>query len=96
MVNIPNIPTINTIEFSAKAQDIYKQIKGQLEIKHKEKFVAIEPDSGDYFLGNDQMGAVSKAKEKHPDKIFYLIKIGHEAVISMSSRFKPVNYGNIL
>jgi len=96
MVNIPNIPTINTIEFSAKAQDIYKQIKGHLEIKHKEEFVAIEPDSGDYFLGSDQMEAMSKAKKKHPDKIFYLIKIGHEAVISMSSRFKPVNYGNIL
>lgn len=96
MTNIPNIPTVNTIEFSAKAQDIYKQIKNQLEKDHKEEFIAIEPDSGDYFLGGDQMEAVTKAKKKYPDKIFYLIKIGHEAVITMSSRFKPINYGNIL
>jgi hypothetical protein len=95
MAKILNIPTINTLEFSAKAQNIYKQIKNQLEKDHKDEYVAIEPDSGDYFLGNDQIEVITKAKKKYPNKIFYLIKIGHEAVITMSSRFKPINYGSI-
>jgi len=95
MAKILNIPTINTLEFSTKAQNVYKQIKNQLEKDHKDEYVAIEPDSGDYFLGNDQIEVITKAKKKHPNKIFYLIKIGHEAVITMSSRFKPINYGSI-
>lgn len=46
--------------------------------RHKGKLAAIEPRSGDYFLGDDLLQAVNRARQKHPGLIFYVVRIGHE------------------
>ncbi len=74
------IVSINMHEFAAKGRQVYKQIQTDLEAKHKGKIVAIEPESGDYFLGRTIGEAGNKAKKKYPDKIFYFARIGHRAV----------------
>lgn len=38
---------------------------------------AIEPDTGSYFLGKTLIEALKKAREQHPDKIFYSVRIGY-------------------
>lgn len=42
-----------TEELCSKGEKIYAEIKKKLEPTLKNKFVAIEVDSGDYFVGND-------------------------------------------
>ena len=44
------------------------------------RIAVIEPDSGDYFLGDTLTEVLRKARKKYPDKVFYSIRIGHDYV----------------
>ena len=45
-----NNPDID--QFVQAAEEIYAtQLQAVLELEHMDEFVAIEPESGDYFLG---------------------------------------------
>jgi len=61
-------------------KEIYNRIREKLEPEHKGEIVAIEVDSGDYFLGRTVMEATSEARKKHPDKVFYFVRVGFPAV----------------
>jgi len=60
-----------------RAEQIYRKIKGKIE---NDKIVAIEPESGDYFIGADVDEALDKGKERHPDREFLLKRVGAKAV----------------
>ncbi len=63
------------------------KLKALLEPEYKGMFVAIEPDSGDYFLGARMIEAALKAKEKHPDKLMFFVRVGFPtATVSRSPR----------
>jgi len=47
------------------------------ESKNKGKIVAIDLDSGEYFIGVSELEAYKKAIKKHPGKIFIFKRIGH-------------------
>jgi hypothetical protein len=59
--------------FAAKAKGVYEKIKGELE--GKEGLVAIEPESGDYFVGQTLGQANEAAFAKHPDRWVYFMRI---------------------
>ena len=64
----------------SRAKEIYvRQLKADLEQKHMDQFIAIEPESGDYFIGESFDKAVKLARSKHPSKISHTIRIGHAA-----------------
>jgi hypothetical protein len=50
------------------------------EVKRKGLIAAIEPKTGDYFLGKSTLEAVQKGCEKYPGTIPYCIRIGYPAV----------------
>jgi hypothetical protein len=41
--------------------------------------IAIEVDSGKYFMGDDLAEARRKAETTFPDKIFYFKRVGYKA-----------------
>lgn len=62
---------------AAKGETIYAtRLKVHLEPAHVGEYVAIEVDSGDYFLGPTLVEAGQKARAKYPDKVFHFIKLG--------------------
>lgn len=63
-----------------KGRNIYKRLKSGLEKKYKGKIIAIEPDSGGYIIGKDELDAALKAQHKFPGKIFDFFRIGYAAV----------------
>ena len=69
-----------------KGRAIFKKISGELEGDYRGKFVAIEVDSGDYFVGDTVIEADEQAKEEYPDKIFYLGRIGYRTAFSFHGR----------
>ena len=72
---------IDKDEIALKGQEIYdKTLKEELERDHRGEIVAIEVDTGDYFLGERGIEAIRKAREKYPNAVFYLVKIGFPAV----------------
>jgi hypothetical protein len=61
------------------------KLKALLEPQYTGMFAAIEPDSGDYFLGRRMIEAVLKAEEQHPDKLVFIVRIGFPTAVSMKS-----------
>ena len=59
------------------------KLQAVLEPQHPNRFVAIEPESGDYFLGDTFDEAVKAAKSKHPSRLSHTIRIGHRAAFHM-------------
>ncbi len=59
---------------------IYADIKRSYEPANNGKFLAIDVDSKDVFMADTSSGAVELAKDAHPDKVFYVVKIGSSAV----------------
>jgi hypothetical protein len=61
-----------------RAKQIYaNQLKTDLECQHMDRFVAIEPESGEYFLGDTFDEAVKSARTKYPSRLSHTIRIGH-------------------
>ena len=61
-----------------RAKRIYaEQLRDVLEPQHRNRFVAIEPESGEYFLGDTFDEAVNSARAKHPSRLSHTIRIGH-------------------
>ncbi len=74
----------HTLAFDRKAQAIYqKKLKPKLEGKYKGRIVAIDVESGDYFVGKTVLDAIEKGRKKHPRKMFYAVRIGYPAVHSL-------------
>jgi hypothetical protein len=67
-----------------RAKRIYtEQLRAVLEPQHRNRFVAIEPESGEYFLGDTFDEAVRSARAKHPSRLSHTIRIGHRAALHM-------------
>ncbi|HWY86152.1 MAG TPA: hypothetical protein VNX28_05485 [Gemmataceae bacterium] len=63
-----------------RARRIYaNQLQTELETRHMNRFVAIEPESGEYFLGDTFDEAVKSARTKYPSRLSHTIKVGHRA-----------------
>jgi len=60
-----------------KAKALYNQYRPYLE-KWRGKYVAIDPISGDYFIGNTPTDAIRAAKQKYPEREFWVVKIGYD------------------
>jgi hypothetical protein len=67
-----------------RAKRIYAaQLRAVLEPQHLNRFVAIEPESGEYFLGDTFDEAVEAARAKHPSSLTHTIRIGHPAALHL-------------
>jgi dephospho-CoA kinase len=65
------------INLLGRGQYIYnKTLKGVLEPQHNGQFVAIETQSGRYFLGNTRTEVLMTAHAQMPDARFFLTRIG--------------------
>jgi len=58
-----------------------EKIKAQVEPRLTGKYLAIEPDSGEYFVGETMGEAGERAREKYPQKRFHLKKVGFRAAV---------------
>jgi hypothetical protein len=73
-----------THDLIAKARRIYdERYKPALEATHMHSFVAIEPESGDYFLGPTLSDAAEACHAVHPDRRACVLRVGHRAAVHM-------------
>jgi hypothetical protein len=73
-------------EISQQGQRILETLLQELKEKHLGRFIAIEVDSGEYFLGDTAVEATRKAQAKHPGKIFFLGRVGYRAAYTFKGR----------
>ena len=68
-----------------RAKRIYiERLQAALELQHCGRFVAIEPESGDYFLGDTFDEAVKLARVRHPDRLSHTVPVGHRAAFHLA------------
>ena len=70
--------------YIARARAIYDSLLDELISNHPNWYIAIEPDSGDYFLNADKDAAKQSARQKHPGRLtctFQLIPVEHRKKI---------------
>jgi hypothetical protein len=61
-----------------RAKRLYaERLQAALESRHRDRFAAIEPESGEYFLGDTFDEAVKAAWAKYPSRLSHTIRIGH-------------------
>ena len=64
----------------SRAKQIYAdRLQHELEANQKNRFVAIEPESGEHFLGDTFDQAVQSARQKFPSRLSHTIRVGHAA-----------------
>ncbi len=65
------------IDRLGEGEEIYRRkLKKKLEPKYNGKIIAIEVESGKYFLGDTEIEATQKARAAFPDKIFFFMRVG--------------------
>jgi hypothetical protein len=81
--------TENSNDIALRAEAIYQsQLKDRLERTHPSAFVAIEPDSGDYFLGQTLSEAISSARQAHPNRLCHALRVGHKTAIHFGTSLR--------
>lgn len=72
----------NVESVAEQAKQIYdERLRSFLEETHRNEFVAIEPLSGDYFLGQTLSEAIGASRKKYPDRLAHALRVGHKAAI---------------
>ena len=73
-----------------RGQSTYRRaLASILEPSHLGEFVAVEPDSGRYFLGSTASAALVAAHSSMPNNLFYLTRVGRETAHTARSYFNP-------
>jgi hypothetical protein len=76
--------TGKSIDVAKHAQSIYQErLRNRLEITNPDEFIAIEPQSGDYFIGKTLSEAIQAARAAHPDRLPFTLRIGHPATVEL-------------
>lgn len=90
-----NSPIPNLNELSQKANQVYQDLPSDVVRQNEGKYIAIEIDSGDTFIGEDREDAVAKAKQKYPDALIFVRRIGSIEKISSHSSLQFKSSDNL-
>lgn len=76
----------HAMSIAEKAKQVYESdLRDQLEATHYDRFVAIEPSSREYFLGDTFLAAALAAKRTFPDRKSFALRIGHSAAFHIGA-----------
>lgn len=71
-------------ELASRAMAIYEEkLRKRLESTNPDDFVAIEPQSGDFFLGKTLSEAIQAARKAHPARLSLALRVGHKSTIEL-------------
>ena len=74
------------MSIAEKAKEVYEcEFKARLEADHRDEFVAIEPLSKSFFLGDTFIDAALAAKQTYPDRTSFVIRVGHDAAFHIGA-----------
>ncbi len=68
-------------EIAAHGNRLYQEaIRAQVESEHYGRVLAIDVTSGDYAIGENALTAADLLREKRPEGVVWLMRIGHRAL----------------
>jgi hypothetical protein len=71
---------ITAQEVARRGRELYEErIRSRVEPEHDGRFLVVDVDSGEYALADDELEAFARAREKTPEGVLFLIRVGHRA-----------------
>lgn len=71
-----------------RGREIYERdLRARLEADHNGRFAAIDPDTKDYTVDDDELSAVRSLRKRHPSVEPYIVRIGSPAAYRLGGRF---------
>lgn len=86
-VSVDLFKKVNVEKLAREGQKVYDEIKNQYEPKYNGKYLAIEPESKKAYIADDGALAMTKARKNHPNKLFFLVKIGFSAAETIARSY---------
>ncbi|KYC37442.1 hypothetical protein WA1_40565 [Scytonema hofmannii PCC 7110] len=68
------------LEFRKQSQVIFDRVKPEFMQTHYNWYMTIEPDSGEYFIFQDELESAKVAHEKYPGAKLYTFRINETGV----------------
>ena len=78
------IKQVDIKQIAENGAQIYEKVNNNFEPQENGKFLAIDIDSSETYLANTSSEAVEQARKAHPNKVFYLVKIGYSAAETLA------------
>ena len=66
--------------FYQRCKPIFDRAKPELINTHYNWYMAVEPESGEYFLDRDEMTAINMSRQKHPNAPVFVFRINQTGV----------------
>jgi hypothetical protein len=60
-----------------------EKLRETLEKTNLHEFVAIEPDSEEYFFGQTLSEAIQASRTAYPDRLAFVIRVGHTTAVQI-------------
>ena len=77
---------MSSADLMQKVNAIYEdRLRKDLERTHLNSFFAIEPESGDFYLGRTLSEAAAAAHAAHPDRRSGVLRVGHQATVHIGA-----------
>jgi hypothetical protein len=71
-------------DLAERSQRFYEEkLRQKLELEHRGQYIAVEPESGRYFLDDTGTGALTMALAEMPEGLFYLMRVGYQTADSI-------------
>ena len=71
-------PRYTSEEIVQHGEALYdQQIRAQVEASHQGKFLVLDIETGEYEMDVSELAALKRAKAKHPDAAFYILRVGY-------------------
>ncbi len=67
-------------EFYQRCKPIFDRVQPSLIKTHYNWYMAVEPESGEYFIDMQEMNAIQMSRQKHPKSPVFVFKINETGI----------------
>ncbi len=80
-------PRYSSDEITERGQALdERDIQGALPMAARGNFLVLDIETGDFEVDPDQLAAVKRARSKHLDGAFYILRVGHSAAYRLGRK----------
>lgn len=77
-------PEHDTEEIARRGEELYERsIRDQVEPEQDGRFLALDVSSGDYEGADEALSATARLRERRPDAIPYLMRVGRPSAFRL-------------
>lgn len=70
-----------------RGREIYEaNVRAEVEPEHEGRFLALDVTSGDYEVGDEVLPTSARLRERKPDAVLYLLRVGHPTAYRLGGR----------